>query len=57
VSAGSVSVRSCTSSFNNTALGLYRTSLAPQNPARTFSSVNAFLKAVLKASKKVSLLI
>jgi hypothetical protein len=55
--AGGVSVRSCTSSFNNTTLGLYGTSLAPQNPARMFSSVNVFLKAALKAGRKVSLLI
>jgi hypothetical protein len=56
-SVGSVSVRSCTSSFNNTTLGLCRASLAPQNPARIFSAVNVFLKAALKASRKVSLLI
>jgi hypothetical protein len=56
-SVGSVSVYSCTSSFNNTALELCGTSLAPKNPARIFSRVNAFLKAALKASKKVSLLI
>jgi hypothetical protein len=54
---GSVSVRSCTLSFDNTILGSCRASLAPQNPARTFSSVNVFLKAALKASRKVSLLI
>jgi hypothetical protein len=46
-SVGSVSVRSCISSFNNTALELYKTSLAPSNSARIFSSVNAFLKAAL----------
>jgi hypothetical protein len=56
-SAGGVSVRSCTSSFNNTTLGSCRTSLAPRNPARMFSAVNVFLKAALKASRKVSLLI
>jgi hypothetical protein len=56
-SAGSVSVRSCMLSFNNIILELCRASLAPQNSARTFSSVNVFLKATLKASRKVSLLI
>jgi hypothetical protein len=56
-SAGSVSVRSCTLSFNNIELGLCGTDLAPNNPTRIFSRVNAFLKAALKASKKVSLLI
>jgi hypothetical protein len=57
LSAGSVSVRSCILSFNNTTLGLCGASPAPQNPARIFSSVNVFLKAALKASRKVSLLI
>jgi hypothetical protein len=56
-SAGGVSVRSCTLSFDNTTLGSCGASLAPQNPAQTFSSVNVFLKAALKASRKVSLLI
>jgi hypothetical protein len=56
-SIGSVSVRSYTSSFNNITLGLCGTSLAPRNPTRIFSSVNVFLKAALKASRKVSLLI
>jgi hypothetical protein len=56
-SVGGVSVRSCTSSFNNTTLGLCGTSLAPRNPARMFSSVNVFLKVALKAGRKVSLLI
>jgi hypothetical protein len=54
---GGVSVRSCTSSFNNITLGSCRASLAPRNPARIFSSVNVFLKATLKASRKISLLI
>jgi hypothetical protein len=57
LSAGGVSVRSCISSFNNTTLGLCGASPAPRNPARIFSSVNVFLKAALKASRKVSLLI
>jgi hypothetical protein len=56
-SVGGVGVRSYISSFNNTTLGLYGTSLAPRNPARIFSSINVFLKATLKASRKVSLLI
>jgi hypothetical protein len=56
-SIGSVGVRSYISSFNNITLGLYGTSLAPQNPTRIFSSVNVFLKVALKASRKVSLLI
>jgi hypothetical protein len=56
-SAGGVSVRSCTLSFDNTASRLYRTSLAPQNPAQIFSFVNVFSKAALKAGRKVSLLI
>jgi hypothetical protein len=56
-SAGSVSVRSRILSFNNTESRLYRTSLAPLNPAQIFSYVNVFLKAALKASRKVSLLI
>jgi hypothetical protein len=55
--AGSVGVRSYTSSFNNTTSGSYGTSPAPQNPARMFSSINVFSKAALKASRKVSLLI
>jgi hypothetical protein len=56
-STGSVSIRSYTSSFNNTTSGLCGTSLAPRNPTRIFSGVNVFLKAALKASRKVSLLI
>jgi hypothetical protein len=56
-SVGSVGVRSYTSSFNNITLGLYRTSLAPRNPARIFSGINVFSKAALKAVRKVSLLI
>jgi hypothetical protein len=56
-SAGGVSVYSYILSFNNTTLGSCRASLAPRNPARTFSSINVFLKATLKASRKVSLLI
>jgi hypothetical protein len=56
-SAGGVSIRSCTLSFNNTTSGSCRTSPAPRNPARMFSSVNVFSKAALKASRKVSLLI
>jgi hypothetical protein len=55
--AGGVGVRSCTSSFDSTASRSYRTSLAPRNPAQTFSAVNVFLKANLKAGRKVSLLI
>jgi hypothetical protein len=56
-SVGSVSVRSYTFSFNNIILELCRASLAPQNPTRIFSAINVFLKATLKASRKVSLLI
>jgi hypothetical protein len=56
-SVGSVSVRSCIFSFDNTTLGSCEASLAPRNPARIFSAVNVFLKAALKASRKVSLLI
>jgi hypothetical protein len=56
-SVGSVSVRSYILSFNNITLGLYGTSLASRNPTRMFSSINVFLKAALKASRKVSLLI
>jgi hypothetical protein len=56
-SIGDISVYSCTLSFDNTTSGSYRASSAPRNPARTFSSINVFLKATLNASKKVSLLI
>jgi hypothetical protein len=56
-SVGSVGVRSCILSFNNITLGLCGTSLAPRNPARMFSSINVFVKAALKAGRKVSLLI
>jgi hypothetical protein len=56
-SAGGVGVRSYTSSFDNTTLGSCRASLAPRNPAQIFSSIKVFLKAALKASRKVSLLI
>jgi hypothetical protein len=56
-SAGGVGVRSRTSSFNNTASGLNGTSPAPRNPAQMLSYVNVFLKAALKANRKVSLLI
>jgi hypothetical protein len=54
-SAGSVGVRSYTLSFDNIISGSCGASSAPQNPARTFSSINVFLKATLKASRKVSL--
>jgi hypothetical protein len=53
--AGGVGVRSRTSSFDNTASRLYRTSPAPLNPAQIFSCVNVFSKAALKAGRKVSL--
>jgi hypothetical protein len=56
-SVGSVGVRSCISSFDNTTLGSCGASLAPRNPAQIFSSVKVFLKAALKAGRKVSLLI
>jgi hypothetical protein len=56
-SVGGVGVRSRTSSFDNTASGLNGTSPAPQNPAQILSYINVFLKAALKASRKVSLLI
>ena len=46
-----------TSSFDSTASRLNGTSLAPLKPACIFSFVNNCLKVVLKASKKVSLLI
>jgi hypothetical protein len=54
-SIGSVSIRSYISSFDNITLGLYRASLAPRNPTQIFSSIKVFLKATLKASRKVSL--
>jgi hypothetical protein len=56
-SIGGVGIRSYISSFNNTTLGLYGASLAPRNPTQIFSSIKVFLKAALKASRKVSLLI
>jgi hypothetical protein len=56
-SVGSVGVRSCTSSFDNTTLGSCGASPAPRNPAQTFSSVKVFSKAALKAGRNVSLLI
>jgi hypothetical protein len=54
-SIGSVSIRSYISSFDNITLGSYRASLAPRNPTQIFSSIKVFLKATLKASRKVSL--
>jgi hypothetical protein len=56
-SVGGVSIRSYISSFDNITLGSCGASLAPRNPAQTFSSVKVFSKATLKASRKVSLLI
>jgi hypothetical protein len=55
--AGGVVICSCTSSPNNTASGLYRTSPVPQNPTQMFSGIKIFSKAALKAGRKVSLLI
>jgi hypothetical protein len=55
--AGGVGVRSCISSFDNITSGSCRASPAPRNPTQTFSSVKVFLKAALKAGRKVSLLI
>jgi hypothetical protein len=54
--AGGISICSCTSSFDNTASGLYGTSPAPQNSAQAFSAVNVFSKAALTVGRNMSLL-
>jgi hypothetical protein len=56
-SSGGVSVQSTTLSFNSIRSRLYRTNLAPLKLPRMFSFVNALLKAIRRASRKVSFLI